>query len=44
MTREELWLAAIAGLEGAVPPDYPAKHHVFLEKSGTGTPTALEDS
>lgn len=27
MTREELWLAAIAGLEGAVPPDYPVWHY-----------------
>ncbi|MBQ3106721.1 MAG: hypothetical protein IJC51_04570 [Eggerthellaceae bacterium] len=27
MTREELWLAAIAGLDGAVPPDYPVWHY-----------------
>ena len=27
MTREELWLAAIAGVAGAVPPDYPVWHY-----------------
>lgn len=27
MTREELWLAAIAGLDGVNPPDYPVWHY-----------------
>ncbi len=27
MTREELWLAAIAGLDGINPPDYPVWHY-----------------